>query len=191
LKVDTNDNDPFSPDFSKVKKVNDKGQKWFELEVSNESRGTFIYAKSYEIEEYFKPFGDEYDDNYELRNGYKPYKYPSGVNSWNKTREIDTTDIDVRGGNLNYSYEGIFNQWNYESLWLNERNNVPNLSFLRAVGLSEGVKFKINNIYTIPERSRFLSLTTKIIREFFLDFLRPNTKRLILTYRSEDSDMEN
>ena len=186
MKVDSTNNDPYSSKFSKIKLEDKNGQRWFQLKITNESKGTFIHAKSYELEEYFKQFGPEDPINYEMRNGYKPYKIPSNSHAWgirkySKLNE-DSTQHD-------YSYTSIFEQWNYESLYSYERSKTPNLSFLRSVGLSEGVKFRVNNIYTISERTEFLEITTKILREFFLDFLRPNTKKLILSYRSEDSDI--
>ena len=78
MKLDNINNDPYSPNFSKIKKQDNNGINWFKLKVTNESKGTFIWAKSYELEEYFKQFGPEESINYEMRNGYKPYKIPNG-----------------------------------------------------------------------------------------------------------------
>lgn len=186
MKLDNINNDPYSPNFSKIKKQDNNGINWFKLKVTNESKGTFIWAKSYELEEYFKQFGPEDPINYEMRNGYKPYRIPNGANSWASTHTINNP-TDTR--EYNFSYISVFEQWNYESLYSHDRSRVPNLSFLRTQGLSQGVKFKINNIYTLSERTEFLDITTKIMRNFFLDFLRPNTKKLSLSYRTEDSDV--
>tara|TARA_B110000014_G_C20022555_1_gene530620 strand:- start:297 stop:863 length:567 start_codon:yes stop_codon:yes gene_type:complete len=186
LKINTNIDDPYSSKYSKIKLEDKNGQRWFKLKLTNESKGTFLWAKSYELEEYFKQFGPENPDNYEMRNGFKPYKIPQSANAWGMRKYTKLSD---EGTQHDYSYTSIFEQWNYESLYSYERSKTPNLSFLRAVGLSEGVQFRVDNIYTLPERTEFLELTTKILRNFFLDFLRPNTKKLILSYRSEDSDI--
>ena len=122
-----------------------------------------IVAKSQYFHDLFKRFGE----SEETINGFRAFDYLP-----NET----TNNTDFQ------KYHEYFNKYQ-NTLFNNTSNTVPNLSFLRAVKINEGIEFNLNPdlIYTTENLKRFIDQSSTIIKQISSEFKTDGNLTLEIT----------
>jgi len=131
-------------------------------------KGVEVYVKSEFIEEHFKNLGFSTGGE-PLWNGSKPYKSPNGLI-----------------GNFNFMLEnwkgGLFVDRSSDS-------QTPNLSMLRAEGISEGKRFLIDDsIYSSQEIKKFGRLFRENVNRYFQEYLKPVNVSIEMVFSINESE---
>lgn len=152
-----------------VKKTIKKNEKMDLLKfgVFRTPRGVEVYVKSEFIENHFKEYGLSEGGEREW-SGSKPYNYPSGL-----------------VGNFNY----MFDNWKGGLFVDRSEQGTPNLSMLRAVGISEGKRFLIeDSIYSQTEIKRFGKIFRENVDRYFQEYLKPVNVSIEMVFSINESD---
>jgi len=148
----------------KITLSKDESKKLLVFRVTRGLNGVEVYLQSDILETFFKRYGLEEGDNKWC--GHHPYQIPI----------------------IRQHFRELLNQWYGE---LTTRNGAyPNLSFLRAKGLSDGVKFTMNNnVYTKPEILVFIKQFKTEVQNFFEEYIKPISLEveLVCTIKGEDA----
>lgn len=125
------------------------GKKVLAIRLKRVSGGLLIELKSDVFENFFKYHGanTESEPTWE---GNKAYKMPR---------------------NLTPNFHRMLASWGNTNLSVND--NLPNLSFLRAVGLGEGVKFIIPMVFSKTEIMTFKTELAQQANKFFQEYMKP------------------
>lgn len=139
----------------RIKEVIKKGTKivLIKLGVFRSDKGIEVVAESQFIENFFKKYG--VNESEVKWADSLPYNYPEGFED---------------------KYVQMFHYWK-KSLFVGRsgsaENATPNLSFLRAVGLSNGKTFIITDtIYSAKEISRFKKIASEEIKNFYEQYMK-------------------
>jgi len=142
----------------------DESKKLLTFKVTRGINGVEIFLQSDILEQFFQRYGSEAGENKWC--GHQPYQIPI----------------------VRQHFRELLNQWYGE---LTTRNgSYPNLSMLRSKGLSEGVKFTMNNnVYTKPEILSFIKQFKTEVQNFFEEYIKPISLEveLVCTIRGEDA----
>ncbi len=138
------------------------------FEVKRTAKGVEIKAQSEVFENFFNRNNPNEEEG--KWNDHYPYSAPTNLG--------------------NRKFANMIQKWN-DGLFYDSESEIPNLSFLRAVGLRDGVKLLIgNNVYSRSEVLKFLKLAKIESANFFKEYLKPVNASFEITY-SLMSDEEN
>lgn len=123
--------------------------------ITRGEEGVKLYLKSEVLEKFFERSGvDDYSDQW---CGNKAYAMPLVKDHFNN----------------------LLSQW-YGNLTIN--GGYPNLSFLRTVGIKDGVTFTLeNDVYTRGEVIEFSKKFKDEVSELFAQYIKPITMEVELT----------
>ena len=132
------------------------------FEVKRTAKGVEIKAQSEVFENFFNRNNPNEEEG-KWSNHY-PYAVPTSL------------------GNNSRKFSNMIYKWN-DGLFYDSDSETPNLSFLRAVGLRDGVKLLIsNNVYSRSEVLKFLKLAKIESANFFKEYLKPVNASFEITY---------
>jgi len=132
------------------------------FEVKRTAKGVEIKAQSEVFENFFNRNNPNEEEG-KWSNHY-PYAVPNSL------------------GNNSRKFTNMIQKWN-DGLFYDSDSETPNLSFLRAVGLRDGVKLLIsNNVYSRSEVLKFLKLAKIESANFFKEYLKPVNASFEITY---------
>lgn len=121
------------------------------FDVKRTTKGVQIIAQSELFENFFNR-GNPNEEEGKWSN-HLPYTVPTNMHN----RKINN----------------MISRWN-DGLFYDSTEDVPNLSFLRAVGLRDGVKLLVSNsVYSRAEVLKFLKLAKIESGNFFKEYLKP------------------
>jgi len=139
-------------------------KKLLKFKVTRGLNGVEVFVQSDILEDFFQRYGEETAEG-------------------NKWCDITPYKIPI----VRQHFRELLNQWYGE---LTTRNgSYPNLSFLRAKGLKDGVKFTMsNNVYTTPEIRAFIKQFKTEVQNFFEEYIKPIgfEVELVCTIKGED-----
>ena len=137
--------------------VSNKKVELCNLKIRREASGVVVYVKSKILEEYFKDYskgqlseGGQAPWN-EGKKGYKVKNFP--------IQRVGTGPIPVV---TNWENHELFN-WTTPMI---------NLSFLRTVGLSEGVEFKFEGLFMTADIEKFKEQFKLFVVKFYQEYLK-------------------
>jgi len=133
--------------------------------IGRAPKGVEVRIESSFIEDFFKNYG--LSEGGELAwNGSKPYNYPRGIKQ---------------------NFEYMLNGWK-QGLFV-DRTDTPNLSMLRAVGLSEGKTFVIDDtIYSDDEIKKFPKIFQEQVTSLFKTYMKPVNVSIDIVFSINESD---
>lgn len=132
------------------------------------TNGVRIIAQSQVFEEFFNKQPQNEDEG--KWSGHYPYSMPTNF--------------------TNRKYSNMVNKWN-NGLFTDSENEIPNLSFLRAVGLRDGVTLvETQNVYSDSEVYKFLKLAKIESGNFFKAYLKPVHASFEITYSVQSDEDE-
>lgn len=133
-----------------------KGNKVCIIKVRRTTNGTEIYAKSPMLEKFFSRNGVDSDNHCSWHGVGYPHHLPQNISSDSIRRTIDSWGDDV----------------------LSLYNDLPNLSILRAQGLSKGVKIVMPRLVTTKaQMESYESHAKDIVNRLYTEYVKPDIIR--------------
>ena len=132
------------------------------LKLRRIANGLEIYVQSEKIEEFFKNFSG-------ISGTYFEKEHYSYVFSRITSAGDDLAAFD-RAGKEELLYNGI-----------------PNLSFLRMVGIAQGVTFTLPGVYSLYTIQKFIERTKEALKIFYRQYLKPVNVELVITTREVET----
>jgi hypothetical protein len=117
--------------------------------VKRTAGGVDIYLQSDVMELFFSNGG--------FREGADPLW--GGIGCYSMINNIDTTK------------RSLLNNWGSDNLIVS--SEYPNLAFLRAKGLKDGVTFKLPSVHSRTEIAKFVKLFKEQVRTLYLEYMKP------------------
>lgn len=91
-------------------------------------------------------------------------------------------------GTIDATKRNLLNNWGSNQLLIS--TDYPNLAFLRAKGLKEGVTFKLPSVHSRTEIAKFVKLFKEHVRTIYLEYVKPiNATVEITTTTSNGVDL--
>lgn len=97
-----------------------------------------------------------------------------GVQSYSMISSIDATK------------RNLLNNWGANVLIISA--DYPNLAFLRAKGLKDGVTFKLSSVHSRTEIAKFVKLFKEHVRTLYLEYIKPIDAGVELTTKTTGVD---
>lgn len=132
-------------------------RKLYEMNIEREANALLLNAKSEIIEEYMKSVsgGAQATGHGTWGEGMQYYKIPS-------------FPVENDGS---YHKVPTINQWGMENI-IDMTNGKSNFSFIRAVGLKDGVKIQYPGIFLLKDIKHFTEDFKNFITKFYLNYMK-------------------
>ncbi len=139
--------------------------KLMKLGVFRTAKGIEVYVESEFIETFFRKYN--ISEGELMWGSSKPYTIPAGLSS-----------------NFRYMLES----WK-GGLFLESEQSTPNLSMIRAEGISEGKRFLFNSqIYSKAELTKFGKMFKEQVLKFFDEYLKPVNVSIEMVFSIKEDD---
>ena len=117
--------------------------------------GLKIYCKSRMFETYFK----RVSDGIKMHDG----------NEW-----YGNEGYSVPSTSRNRDLSRAFDNWGYNEIFVSD--SIPNISWLRTVGLKDGISFTFRNEPIHSEDYKtYIEKTLKLVEQYYNDYIRPKS----------------
>lgn len=152
---------------STIKKINMvdriKNSTIVTLRFARDENGLSIYCKSPTFETFFKRISEGFEDEWDNKKGYF-------------VDRVNTNNIDPS-----------FSYWGANRLWADGVNN-PQLSWMKSVGIRQGITFHFNTLpIIIDDYKKYVETSVSVIENFYNKFIRSkNTTGKIVSKLSGD-----
>lgn len=144
--------------------VNKSGERWLEFTTLPTKEGLLVRVKTkLVVEEFMRGLGDGSSDPVEV---YDRYWLGKNLRVYKLSRRIggDLYRVDAPGKGL-----------------MEEGASMSNLSFLRLVGVSEGVEFVVKDVYSTELRRQIRDKVGESFRRLVEDYIKPVRVTLIVS----------
>lgn len=138
------------------------------IRIQRVTDGVKIYCKSKEIEEFFKKIAHKQGDIF----------YTIHAQDWEEIEGYEIDDIS-----FNYAF---FDQFGKDLLL----DGNPNLSFLRAVGLANGVEFVAKGVYSLNMLHQFTEKAKVALQKFYTMFIKPVEIEVNIVKKTKETNNE-
>lgn len=131
------------------------------IKIKRTEKGVLLYLKSGIIEDFVKA-----QSNGETRESRKYLKDTLSPSNYIYIR------FGITNMNLGGSKSAVFDCYGDSDLYYNSGITVVNLSFLRVVGLSKGVQFHIQRLYSEEYIKTWLETATEACKHIYNQYLK-------------------
>lgn len=138
--------------------------------IKRTAKGVELFFKSTVFEDFFKNLSNGTDDVIQ-----------SEKEGW-----LEHKGYKMRTA-LNGVYEYTFHSWGGGLFYSGE---YANLSFLRAVGISEGKKFVIPSVYSRSQINKYVDNLKNTIKAFYKEHLKEIDREVEISIRSTNNDQQ-